>query len=177
MAGVVARINAVESEAGRAVQGREVQRRPETARLSEHHIALARVAVPVRIAARSPDEQIVEAVAVHVPRARHRIAGAVLRINTVESEAGRAVQSAQVEHRGVLNLERGGSLRVDGECLRPDGFGGSARPAAAHVDGVAKVAPDQQRVGTIREVEHFELVQRQRVVAAAGDVDLLDALQ
>ena len=45
------------------------------------------------------DDEVVEAVAVHVTRARHRSAGKVLCVDAVQPEAGRAVERAEVHCR------------------------------------------------------------------------------
>ena len=58
-----------------------------------------------------------------------------------------------------------------------DRFVGSLSPAATHVDGIARVAADQQRVEFVGQVQDFGEVERQDVVAAAGQVDVLDTQQ
>ena len=86
-------------------------------------------------------------------------------------------RSRCVRRRHGLHLQRGLALGVDLEGVRADGFVGTLSPAATEVDGVARVAADQQRVAGRGDVEHFALIQRQRVVAAAGDVDDFDVDQ
>ena len=67
----------------RCVVGAAELRRPED------HVALAGVVLAVRIGARGPDDQVVDAVAVDVARARDRDAAVVVRVDPVEAEAVR----------------------------------------------------------------------------------------
>ena len=80
IAGVVARILAMDDEA--AVAGGdcgEVDLRREARGLAEHHVAVARIGACVAgaVAIHSPDDQVVEAVAVDVAGRGYRTAGEV----------------------------------------------------------------------------------------------------
>src|SRR5262249_19318042 len=97
IAALVARVDSVEPEAVAAIERRQVERSRPPPRLPEHHIALAGVAVAARGATERPDDQVVEAVAVHVPRRAHRKAAMVERVDAVEPEAVAAVQRREVE--------------------------------------------------------------------------------
>ena len=86
---------------------------------------------------------------------------------------------------GVVDQQRRGCLRVLGEGIRADNDGVvDERPTRAGVDRIARVAVDDQRVAGQRvgipvlgngvNVGH---AQRQRIVARAGQVDALEALE
>ena len=70
----------------RAVERGEIEARREAGGGAEHHVALAGVVLPPDRPWR-PDDQVVDAVAVDVPRARDREAAVVIRVDPVEAEA------------------------------------------------------------------------------------------
>ena len=98
-AAVVTGIDAVEAEAVGAVEAREIERGGKARSLAEHHIALARIGVPARIGARGADQDVVEAVAIDVPRRGDGLAAAVTGIDAVEAEAVGAVEAREIERR------------------------------------------------------------------------------
>ena len=63
-------------------------------------LAVARFAVARCIGVLGPNQQIVEAVPVHVPRTAHRAAGPVIERRAVKAEAVVAVQGAELEAGG-----------------------------------------------------------------------------
>ena len=65
---------------------------------AEHHIALAG-GVPSPDRRMGPDDQIIDAVAVDVPRAGDREAAVVIRVDPVEAEAVGAVERGEIEAR------------------------------------------------------------------------------
>ena len=66
MAGVVAARDSVEPEAIAAVERRKIERRCKTTGGTEHHIALARHVISVRVASGGADDQVVETIAVNI---------------------------------------------------------------------------------------------------------------
>src|SRR5262245_2101589 len=91
-AGLIRRVLAMDDEAAVAGSDRgEVDLRREAGGLAERHVAVA-CAVPGvagTVAVLSPDDDVVEAVAVDVPRRGHRIAGLIARVLAVDDEAAR----------------------------------------------------------------------------------------
>ena len=87
-AAAVKGIDAVEAEAVRAVERREVEARREAGGPSEHDVARARFVVPAGIGTESTDDEIGEAVAIDVSCRRDRSATRVTCIDAVEAEAG-----------------------------------------------------------------------------------------
>ena len=63
----------------RAVERGEIEARREAGGGAEHHVALAGIVPAAGIGARRPDDQVIDAVAVDVPRARDRAAAVVIR--------------------------------------------------------------------------------------------------
>ena len=72
-----------------AVERREIEARREAGGRAEHDVALAGVVLAVRDRRAGPDDQVVDAVAVDVARARDREAAVVVRVDPVEAEAVR----------------------------------------------------------------------------------------
>ncbi len=95
---VVESAKAVNPEAVRGSERREIQRRCETIRLPEHHITLPRVRGCTWMGMEGSDDHVVKAIAIHVSGVRHRMAGVVARQNAIDLESIRAIESAQV-HR------------------------------------------------------------------------------
>ena len=93
-AAAVVRVDPVEAEAVRPVERREIEARREAGVRAEDDIALAG-GIAVRIGARGPDDQVVDAVAVDVARPGDREAAAVVRVDPVEAEAVRPVEVRQ----------------------------------------------------------------------------------
>ena len=90
MAGLIARILAMEDEAAVAGCNRgEVDLGRKARGLAEHHVAVAGIVSCVAGAIRvgSPDDDIVEAVAVDVAGRRHRGAGVVSHVLAMDDEA------------------------------------------------------------------------------------------
>ena len=117
----------------RRIVGAAELRRPED------HVALAGVVLAVRIGATGPDDQVVDAVAVDVPRARDRDAAAVVRVDPVEAEAVRCRRAPRDR----------GSPRSRRRCRRPRSSRrrrtavriGAGRPDDQVVDAVAVDVP------------------------------------
>ena len=70
---------------------------------TEHHVALTGF-IAVRVGIIRPDDQVVDAVAVHVPGRADRAAGGISRIDAVEHEARAAVPAASRQKRAELEL-------------------------------------------------------------------------
>ena len=81
-----------------AVERGEIEARREAGVGAEDDVALAGVVVR-RDRRRRPDDQVVDAVAVDVARARDREAAAVVRVDPVEAEAVRSVERGEIEAR------------------------------------------------------------------------------
>ena len=105
-AAVVTGVDPVEPEAVRAVERGQIEARGEARGRAEDDVALAGDLLPSGIGARRPDDQVVDAVAVEVARARDREAAVVIGVDPVEPEAVAAVERGQIEARGEA---RGGA--------------------------------------------------------------------
>ena len=93
IAGRIARILAMDDEAAIAARDRgEVNLRREAGGLAEHHIAVARprAGVAGAVSARSPDDDIVEAVAVDIAGRGHRASRHIVRVLAMDDEAASA---------------------------------------------------------------------------------------
>ena len=95
-------IDAVEAEAVRAVERREVEARRKPRRLAEHDVALAGIGVRAWVAAKGADDDVGEAVAVDVPGRGDGATAKVTRIDAVEAEAVRAVERREIDRRRKL---------------------------------------------------------------------------
>ena len=96
----VAGIDAVKTETVGTVQAPKIDRRCETGGLAEHHIAFSGIRVPARIAASGADDDVGEAIAVHIPGRGDGSAAFVVGIDAVEPEAGGAVEAGEIDGRG-----------------------------------------------------------------------------
>ena len=72
------------------------------------------------------------------------------------------------------HIQRGGALSEHVVADRIDGGVRTSSPAAVQAHAIAAVAVHRQGVGFVGDVQHLLYVQDQRVITAAGDVDLLD---
>ncbi len=156
IAGQVEEINPVEPEPRAAIQRGQVQGRSETTRLPEHHVTLTAVG-GTRVATVSPNDQIVEAVPVHITCVAHGPTGFVARINAVESKAVAAIQHRQAER--CLYFQRGGTLRVDLEHVASNSFTDLFSPAGSNVNEIVQVAANDQCVRVTADVQHFAHIQ------------------
>ena len=68
-------------------------------------------------------------------------------------------------------------MQVDIERVGTDRFVGNLSPTASDVNYIAHVAPHDERVGFAGKIQHFALVERECVVAAACKIDRLDPQQ
>src|SRR5262245_26754962 len=87
-AGLIGRVLAVDNEAAVAGDRGEVDLRRKARGLAEHNVAVPRKVAGVAgpVAPRSPDDEVVEAVAVDVPGRRDRAAGLITSILAVDDE-------------------------------------------------------------------------------------------
>ena len=83
------RVDPVEAEAVRAVERRRDRGSPRSRPRCRRRRSSRRRCPSVGIGVRRPDDQVVDAVAVDVPRARDRAAAAVIVVDPVEAEAVR----------------------------------------------------------------------------------------
>src|SRR5262245_9429714 len=113
--------------------------RRKTAGVAEHDVAVARIVACVAraVALHSPDDEVVEAVAVDVAGRRYRIAGLVVRVLAMDDEAA------------VAGRDRG---EVDLRC-KARGFAehdvAVARKVAGVAGAIAKVCPDDEVVEAV----------------------------
>ena len=114
-AAVVPKIDAVEAEAVAAIERGEIEARSKASRLAEHHKALPGTVIPVRSAERSADDKIAEAIAIHIPRRRHRPAAYVTGIYAVKPEAVAAIERLKPDRRRKFSRECGGAQRRGGK--------------------------------------------------------------
>ena len=147
MAGIVIRRIALDDEAVGGRERREVDHLPvepagvdrgaEARRLAEHHVGLAGIVAAV-VAARRPDDQIGEAVAVHVAGRGDAEAGIVIRRIALDDEAVGGRERREIDH---LPVEPAGVDRV-----------AEARRLAEHHVSLAGVTPPSSPPGapTIR---------------------------
>src|SRR5262245_51497627 len=113
--------------------------RRKTAGVAEHDVAVARIVACVAraVALHSPDDEVVEAVAVDVAGRRYRIAGLVVRVLAMDDEAAVAGRD-----RGEVDLRR-----------KARGFAehhvAVARKVAGVAGAIAKVCPDDEVVEAV----------------------------
>ena len=129
LAGYIVRTFAMDDEAAVARgDGGEIDLRSKAAGVAEHHVSVACLVTCVAgaVGDQSPDENVIEAVAVDVAGRRDRIAGPIARILAMDDEA-----TVAARHRGEVDLcrEAGGLAEHHITVARPSAC--VARPVAA----------------------------------------------
>src|SRR5688572_29016901 len=92
-------VDAIQTKTVRAIERCKVDGRRETRALSEHHIALARGSTPARVCGKSPNDQIIKSVTVHISRRGHRAAAIVTRIYAVQQKTVLAIEPCEINAR------------------------------------------------------------------------------
>ena len=119
----VTQIDAVEAKAVVAIKVRKIEACPE-ALAAEHHIALAAIAIGIG----SPDDHIIDTVAIDVAGARDREAAPVASIDAVDAEAIAAVEGRQTDAPALdryIMLDEHRGQRLTGaiiECIGIEGL-------------------------------------------------------
>src|SRR6185369_13135249 len=85
--------------------------RPEPRRLAEHHIGLAGLDAAV-VARRRADDQVGEAITIHVARRRGAPAGIVAYAIALDDEAVRWIEGGEVDHRAAGAVDRAEARRL-----------------------------------------------------------------
>ena len=148
--GEVARCDTADDEAGLTVQGRQIQHIPEAGGAAEDDIGLAGIGSPGPVGVEGTDQQVVDAVAVDVPRRGHRMPRQVQRGRAGDGEAhggghGRQVQigpetARPAEHDiGLAGVLAPGRIGIEGtdDQIRPP----VAVQVAGRGDRPARVIP------------------------------------
>ena len=95
LAAQVARVAALNAVAVAPVKGIQFDRRAKARRRPEYHIALAGTGLAAWISEEGADDQVIDAVAVHVARTIHRVATVVIGIDTVNDETVGSVEATE----------------------------------------------------------------------------------
>ena len=155
-------------------------------RLAEHHIGRAGVGEVALGGAGRTDDQVVDAVAVHVARRRHAPPGPVIQRPAMDRKALIRRQIAQVDRRSVgfhigIDQQTGVAVLVAGKGFAIDRRAADGPPTEVgqphHVAGIAKHRQRGHAPGRIiGQVQQIAQGEPQRVAARPRQVDALDAL-
>ena len=172
----VSHINPLQYKAVTPTQGAQIHTRIKTLTLTEHHVRLTTTG-SAGIRCIGTDQNVCIAIPVHVTGCTHRPPGRVTRMDPLQHKTVFAVQLRKQDPRGRSTRYAKGDQDLSStlsEAMITAFVRALPFPVRSQIYTVSGITGNCQCVGRVTQVQYFQVIHYQRVVATARKIHQLD---